>query len=284
MTTRTGVLSDEHVRMHCAQYNEPIPLGKSDAILRHELHTNDNRPPPRPSSIRLMANSIARIGNNPKIVTVMEKQFNEELKTASNPPRVYYTPGPTPHGQSLLSRATVRATRSIGTTTSGNGGNGGNGYSTPSTNGGNGNSTDSTNGGSSSDDSGTVQIRPQNLRRSEAFQRPGKNRKNATEPRQEYQTRNIMTPDDLNRFAQRALRSTDPRNVLRGLRHLSQPGTSASHAGSGQNRISLAEFRQMRQTLSEGVAKGIISKEDADDVLRVYIEKLKVDGDDNLQS
>ena len=274
MTIRTGVLSDQHVRMHCSKYL-PIPLGKSEAILTdpnrsarplfgHKLKYT--QPPSRPESFDTMAKSIARVTGNPKVVAELEKQYNEELKTAPMPNMVYRRQVLRPIGASLLNVATPTVTSATQTDPNGNG------YATPPTN-----------GDSSSDGSDIVQIPPRgrNIRRSEAFQRRGKN---ATEPRPEYQTQNIVTPDDLNRFAQRALRSTDPSDVLRGARHLSQPGTSASHAGSGQNSISLKEFRQMRKRLIAEVEKGEISREEADDLYRIYLEKLKVDGDDNLQS
>ena len=144
MTIRTGVLSDQHVRMHCSKYL-PIPLGKSEAIL-----TDPNRsarplfgrklkytqPPSRPESFDTMAKSMARVTGNPKVVAELEKQYNEELKTASMPNMVYRRQVLRPIGASLLNVATPMVTSATQTDPNGNG------YATSDTNGNGSSSTD----------------------------------------------------------------------------------------------------------------------------------------------
>lgn len=104
--SRTGVLSDEYVTEHCAKY-APIPIGKSRAILAYDFGAGASprfgrklkysQPPSRPITFDTMAKSIARVGRNPKILTTLEKQYNEELITAPTqavirPPNTIYDP------------------------------------------------------------------------------------------------------------------------------------------------------------------------------------------------
>jgi len=230
---RTGILSDQSVMLHCAKY-QAVPLGKAMSILSHN-QVNQRKPlfgrklkhtqtPPRPESFDTMAKSVARISGNPKIHTELEKQYNEELKTAPLPPMIYHIPGPPRRGANL----TAVSTSTTSTQTENGNGNGNGGYST--------------------DSSDTVQVRPR-LDRTRAEQIAGSvspefldraRRVFTGAPRRETlampQYRldfgeseagpsspdaNRETPEEmLERFARRGVQSTNPADVRRSQAYL----------------------------------------------------------------
>ena len=85
--SRSGLLSDESILRHCFQYR-PIPLALTNKILKIAQKPSSkfakspkySQMPPRPATFDTLAQSVARIRQDPSLRESMEKTYDEEIE------------------------------------------------------------------------------------------------------------------------------------------------------------------------------------------------------------